>query len=249
MPRLNYVGPDPADGTDVLNRLQGNNLINAAPISRTASTEAIEAEATLRASKDFIDLADSDYATVEYYEGRDALNVPTASVGAPNGVAGLVGGKVPLVQLPVLGSGYLKGPFGPTAVYIVSNVTNTPVKLATFAIGNQSVAFHALAYATAAIDTTPGGAPVLEMRASNGAASYGSQILVAQGVGSPMHNGRQVVAVSPSADALGASNPAPWGVNTNIVVDLYVYSTTTTPVVVGSASLLSAVVYLMRMQS
>ena len=248
MPRLNYVGPVPTDDGDMLNRLQGIDIINAATVNRTATTSSIETAAASKASKEAIDLADAAYATAEYYQGRDNLNVTTASIGAANGVAGLVSGKVPLAQLPVLGQGYLKGPFGPTTVNIVSSATTTPVKLAEFAIGVQSVAFAPLAYATAAVNTTPGGRPVLEMRISDGAAAYGDQTLIAQGIGRPIYNGRQIVSITPASSA-GASNPAPFSVATNIVVSLWVYSTTNTPVSVSSSSLISAVVYLMRMQS
>lgn len=249
MPRLNYVGPVPTDDGDVLNRLQGTDLINAATVNRIATISSIEAAAASKASKTTIDSADAAYATADYYQGRDNLNVSAASIGAPNGVAGLVSDKVPLAQLPVLGQGYLKGPFGPTTVNIVSNATSTPVKLAEFAIGVQSVAFAPLAYATAAVNTTPGGRPVLEMRISDGAAAYGDQTLIAQGIGRPIYNGRQIVSVTPASNTAGASNPAPFGVSTNIVVSLWVYSTTATPVAVSSSSLISAVVYLMRMQS
>jgi hypothetical protein len=249
MPRLNYVGPVPTDDGDVLNRLQGTDLINAATVNRVATTSTIEAAAASKASKEAIDTADAAYSTAQYYQGRDALNVTAASVGAANGVAGLVSGTVPLAQLPVLGQGFLKGPFGPTTVNIVTNATTTPVKLAEFAIGVQSVAFHPLAYATAAVNTTPGGRPVLEMRISDGAAAYADQTLIAQGVGRSIYNGRQIVSVTPAAAMTGVSNPAPLSVSTNIVVSLWVYSTTTTPVSVSSSSLISAVVYLMRMQS
>jgi hypothetical protein len=249
MPRLNYVGPVPNDDSDLLNRLQATALINAAAVNRTATTSAIEAAAAAKASKETIDTLDANYATAEYYQGRDLLNVTTASIGAVSGVAGLVSGKVPLTQLPVLGQGFLKGPFGPTTVTTATNVTTTPVKVAEFAIGVQSVAFQPLAYASVAVDTTPGGRPILEMRISDGAAAYSAQTLIAQGIGRPIYNGRQIVAVTPASATVGASNPLPFGVSTNIVVSLWAYSTTLTPITVGSSSVISAAVYLMRMQS
>jgi hypothetical protein len=64
-----------------------------------------------------------------------------------------------------------------------------------------------------------------------------------------------VVAITPASDIAGATNPAtgnptpaPWGMTTNIVVSLYVYSSSSTPVTVAATSVISAAVYLMRMQ-
>lgn len=247
MPRLNYVGTEPATSADILNRGQGTVLINNAVAGRTFASEMAEAAAAEKASKSYIDLADANYVTVDYYQGRDALNVPLASVGQPNGVASLSGGKIPGAQIPVLGAGYLRGPFGPTTINAVNNATTTPVKVADFAIGVQSVGFHALAYATVAVDTDPGGRPILEMRLSNGTAVYGSQTLIAQGIGRPMFDGRQIVSITPASATTGASAPAHWAGTTNIVVSLWVYSSSSTPVTVGSASVISAAVFLTRM--
>jgi hypothetical protein len=256
MPRLKYVGPSSADDSDVVNRLQANTLLNAATVNRTATTAAIETAAGLKASKKFVDDSDAAFATADYYQTQDLLNVPTSAVGVPNGVASLVAGKVPLTQLPVLGDGYLRGPFGPTSVSVVTNATTTAVKLAEFAIGVQNVVFHPLAYASVVVDTTPGGRPILEMRISNGAADYAAQTLIAQGIGRPIHTGKQVVALTPASDIMGATNPAtgnptpaPWGSTTNTVVSLYVYSFSSIPVSVAASSVISAAVYLMRMRS
>lgn len=255
MPRLKYVGPSSADDSDVVNRLQANTLLNAATVSRTTTTAAIETAAAQKASKKFVDDSDAAFATADYYQTQDLLNVPTSAVGVPNGVASLVSGKVPLTQLPVLGAGYLKGPFGPTSVNIVTNATTDWVKLAEFAIGVQSLVFHPLAYASVVVDTTPGGRPILEMRISNGAADRSSQTLIAEGFGRSIHTGKQVVAVTPASEIAGATNPAtgtttpaPWGIFTNTVVSMYIRSSSSTPVSVAASSVISAAVYLMRMQ-
>ena len=246
MPRLNYLGPAPTSDKEVLSRRHGVNLINDIAVNRNGVISQIEDAAESRASAEFIDLADADYATADYYQSRDALNVSVSSLGVANGVAPLVAGVVPLENLPILGSGFIKGPFGPTTVNVTGNVTTTPVKLADFAIGNQSTTFHPLAYATVAVDTEPGGQPVLEMKISNGPSSYSSQTLIARGFGRTIYRGRQMVSVVPASLS---SNPAPWDVNTDIVVSMYVYSTSSTPVLVGSSSILSAGVFLMRRTS
>jgi len=209
MPRFNYLGPTPASTKDVLSRRHGTNLINDIAVNRNGVISQIEDAAESRASAEFIDLADAQYATADYYQSRDALNVSSSSVGVANGVAPLVAGVVPLANLPILGSGFLRGPFGPTTVSVTGSITRTPVKIAEFAIGNQSTSFHPLAYATVAVDTEPGGQPVLEMRISNGPSSYGSQILIAQGFGRSIYRGRQMVAVVPATNDLGTSTPDP----------------------------------------
>lgn len=246
MPRLNYLGPEPSEDNQVLSRAHATSLITSGPTSRQAATTAVEDSAALLASKDYIDLADAKYATVEYMNAGDALNVAASSVGAPGGVAGLTGGKIPLQQLPVLGAGYMKGPFGPTSITPVASAGQTPVKLAEFTIGNQSVAFTPLAYATVLVDSKPGGRPVVELKMSNGAAVYANQTLIASGSGMPIYNGSQVIAVTPTA-AAGTANNITWAANTNIVATLWVRSLTTTTVSASGSSVLSAALFLARM--
>jgi hypothetical protein len=248
MPRLNYYGPDPATPTEVLNRGQGTVLITGSTTNRPGASAAVEAAAANLADKDYIDLADANYVTVDYYQGQDQFNVPVAKIGQPNGVAGLTGGKIPSAQIPTLGQGYFKGPFGPTAINPVSSATTTPVKIADFAIGVQSVTFQPLAYASLALDTKPGGRPIVEMRISNGPAAYGFQTLIAQGIGRPIYDGRQVITVVPASSSLGASVPTPWpGTSTDITVGLWVYSSSSVPVTITNTSVLSASVFLIRM--
>lgn len=246
MPRLNYVGPAPTLASEVINKAQGTDIINGATVNRTATSTAIETAAGLKASKSYIDLADAAFATSDYYQTQDNLNIATSSIGVASGVASLVGGKIPLGQIPVLGSGYVKGPFGPTTIVAVNNAGTTPVKVAEFTIGNQSVAFQPLAYALVAVDSTPGGRPIVEIRMSNGTAVYSSQTLIAQGIGRSMFSGRQIVAVTP-ASAVSGANPSPWSVSTNIVASMWIYSSSAVPVTVASSSVLSASVFLARM--
>lgn len=247
MPRLNYVGPEPVAGTDLVSRLQGTAFIDRAIVNRSATSAAVEAAAANLAGKDYIDLADTNYVTSDYYQSRDALNVPTSLVGQPNGVATLTGGKIPVAQIPVLGAGYLSGPFGPTSITPASNVGTTPIKIADFVIGVQSVSFQPLGYAIVAVDTNPGGRPVLELRMSNGAANYASQTLIAQGIGRSMFDGRQIVAVTPASATTGASNPTPWLGTTNIVASLWAYSSSETSITIGASAVLSGAIFLTRM--
>lgn len=247
MARINYVGAAPAADDHVTNRAQGTAILASTLVNRTSVASAVEAAAALKAGKTYIDTNDADYATVEYYQEQDALNIPIARRGAPGGVAGLVNGKIPLSQLPVLGVGYLKGPYGPTAVYNVTSVSTTPVKLADFTIGIQNLAFQPLCWASAQMTTKPTGRPVLEMRMSNGPAGYSSQTLVAQGFGQSIYEGVQMVTATPAMSVAGVVAPAPYANALNIVISLWVYCTTP-GAPLTSVSTLSGAVHLLRMR-
>lgn len=247
MARLSYVGNVPAATNDVANRGQGTAILSDTLVNRTAVATSVEAEAALRAGKTYIDTADVEYATVAYYQEQDALNIPQSLVGVSGGVAGLVGGKVPLSQLPVLGVGYVKGPYGPTSVYNVSSVSTTPAKLADFAIGIQNLAYQPLCWASAIMTTRPTGRPVLEMRMSSGTAGYSSQTLVAQGFGQSLYEGVQTVTATPATSVAGVVAPSPYAQATNIVISLWVYCTAP-GAPLTSVSTLSGAVHLMRMR-
>lgn len=247
MARLSYVGVTPTEDDHVLNRVQGTGILASTLVGQNSVSSDIEAAAALKAGKTYIDFADVEYATEAYYQERDALSVPRSALGAPGGVAGLDEGKIPLEQLPVLGAGYLKGPYGPTAVYTSNSVTTTPFKLADFDIGVQSLAFQPLCWASAIMTTKPTGRPVLEMRMSSGAAGYSSQTLVAQGFGQSVYDGVQVVTCTPATGVAGLSAPDPYSTATNITISLWVYSTNP-DVPLRIVSSLSGVVYLMRME-
>ena len=153
MPRVNYVGPTPVDDGDLATRLQASTILDSGPVTRVTVDSAAHDAALLRATKSYVDTQDALYALDSYPANRDALNTPVASRGAANGTATLdSGSKVPLGQIPVLGAGYLKGPFGPTAVF-PSTATTTPVRIADFDIGVQSVSFRPLFYATVMAST------------------------------------------------------------------------------------------------
>lgn len=239
MPRLPYVGPEPARAIDLLTRSHGQAIIDTAPLTRTQVAITVEDQADDRAGKDYIDLADAGYATADYYQSVNALNIAATAIGAPDGVAALVDGTIPAAQLPVLGSGLLKGPFGPTTLTPVTGVTTTPATFAQFAIGNQSVAFQPWGYAVVAVDSKPGGRPIIDMRLNG--------VLIAQATGSPMYNGRQILTLVSGSETLGAANPGPWPLNTAITVTMTLASSSSVPMAVGSASVLSAAVYLLKM--
>lgn len=241
MSRLSYVGAAPTGPLDVGNRLQARTILTSGSVNRTVVGSQINDAIALRASKTYIDTQDAQFQLPAYYQARDALNIPISSVGQPNGVAYLDAGtgKVPLSQMPALGQGYLLGPFGPTAVFGVT-AGSTPVKIADFNIGVQSMKFTPLIFATVITTSAAlGGRSVIEARMSEGSAVYASQTLIGRGTGRDFYVNKQAIAVSPT----GA--PGTFGITYNTWVSLWVKDLTQSTTV-ASEGILSASVWLMR---
>jgi hypothetical protein len=267
MPLL-YVGANPANGPDLVNRLQATNTLTGGPVNRTTVTSQIHTTATQTyAPKAYIDTQDATFALATYYQSQDALNVPSAVVGAINtdtngnpvalghtpagvsayGVASLDGnGQVPLAQMPVLGAGYLLGPFGPTSPVTAQTAGvggAAAQNFVNFAVGVQNIPFQPMVYATVIASCASGGRPVIEARMSNGQAPYASQTLIARGMGRGGFTDPQAIAVFPCGPS-GGETPASWPSTTNIFVslwlfDLYQYALiTTTGLVAGGVYLL-----------
>lgn len=247
MARLSYVGPAATADNHIMTRSSAEPILDAGEVTRVKVADDIDAAVALRASKIYIDQADTGYATADYYQDQDDLNLPLTAIGQPDGAAELLAGEVPVEQIPAGGAGYIKGPFGPTTRWTVTNITTTPTKIAEFALGVQSVAFRPLPYAVVVVDTEPGGQPIVEMRISDGEALYASQTLIGQGAGRPLHSGRQSVLLNPASATLGASGTGTYAASMNIYVALYVYSSSASvPVAVSSTGVASAALYLMR---
>lgn len=247
MARLSYIGPAATDDNHIMTRSSAEPVLDGGDVTRTKVADDIDTAVALRASKFYIDQADTAYATADYYQDQDARSVPLTRIGQPDGAAELISGEVPVEQIPAGGAGYLRGPYGPTTRWTVTDVGTTPTKIAEFVIGVPSVAFRPLPYAVVVVDTEPGGQPVLEMRISDGEALYGSQTLIGQGAGRPLHSGRQSVLLNPASDTLGADGTGTYAPTMDVYVALYVYSTSAAvPVTVSSTGVASAALYLMR---
>lgn len=247
MPRVNYIGPTPSDPDDVATRLQTQTKLSSGPVNRTdVSSYVHDTIVNDYATKIYVDQQDNLYALDSYFADGDALNVPTSTKGQPNGAATLdSGGKIPSVQIPTLGAGYVKGPFGPTTVLSVSGVQSTPVKVATFALGVQSVSFRPLVFVSARVNSDANARPVLEARISDGDAAYGSQELVARGAGRFLFD-ESVVAVVPAGP--NGSTSGTYAASTDIVINLWLYNAQAGTCRVDANAISSAGVYLWRTQ-
>lgn len=212
MSGLQYVGPAATNPTDLVGRSVLTNMLNSATPSRTSVTSsAIDYAATL-ADKVFVDNQDALYQLPDYYQDQDTLNLALSAKGAANGAVGLdVNGKIPVAQLPVLGTGYLLGPFGPkhadnSPAIFAGSTGSTPMKIADWEIGAQSVAtFRPMVFMNVLVSTSAGAQPVIEVRISDGPAAFASQTRVAQGQGRSNFLDRQSIAVLPCPASTGQS--------------------------------------------
>lgn len=203
MSGLQYVGALPDADTSVVNKLAMVNRIAAAPMSvgavQAELTGLISGGSATYATKTYVDTQDALYQPVSYYQGKDALNVPSASVNVANGVAGLNGSsKVALSQIPNVGAGFVKGFYGATSVISTGSTGATPFRIADWNLGVSSVQFQPWAFCQAFLLSTLG-QPVLELTIANSttAPAYGSMTLISQGVGRSFYADYQSVTAVP----------------------------------------------------
>lgn len=248
MPRLSYIGQTPVEDPDLASRLQATAILESGSINRSTAASQVNDAAALKAAKTYVDTQDATFALDSYVTARDALNVPNTAVGAVNGVASLDSGtKIPLAQIPAAGAGFLKGPWGPTTV-TTGSTTTTPLKIASFNIGVQSLAFRPLVYVSALINVTADGRPILEARISDGTpANYAATTLVATGVGREKFNDQQAVAVVPDGGT-GASGSGSYSTSYNTWITLWLFDSFGSSVSLGASGLISAAVFLLRNQ-
>lgn len=252
MAELFYVGLSPSAGRDTETYLRTRNQLNAGVsriyvngrvvdyVSGTATGQAY-------ATKVYVDTQDGTFATADYYQAQDALLVPTNAKNNPNGVAGLVAGKIPDAQIPVLGTGILRGPLPISHVY-GGNTFVTPFKIADWEIGDTGIACQPWVFLTTTLLST-GGRPVVEVRAGTPTqTSYVSQTMVAQGYGRSLYYDYQTVEVLPQDPDLNESQAAgdqdffPSSMNMTLTVWMYddaggQVSTPTAPIMSGAAYL------------
>lgn len=246
MSSLSYVGAAPQDSPDIVNRRQATTIINSAPVNRTGVSSQIHTTATTTyASKTYIDTQDATFALPSYYQSRDDLNVPNTAKGQANGVASLdSSGKIPLAQMPVLGAGYLLGPYGTTTAPVQRVAGQSPLDIVHFNIGVHGYHFQPLVFATVLATPTSGGRTVIEARISDGQAPYVSQTLVARGIARNLFDDVQSIAVIPCAATAGQT-PTSFPDTMNIWVSLWVYDLYQSSTVTATG-IVSASVYLLR---
>lgn len=244
MAGLYYIGPT-TDGRDTESRQHTETALTSG-FSRAYVQGRVGEKVALRGSKTYVDNADSGYAPVAYYPAQDALLVPISSKGVANGVATLGSdGKLPAAQTPVLGAGFVKGPWGPNSAFGGSTQA-TPLKIAQWNTVGYNVIGVPWAYMNTSVQSD-GGRPVLEIRIGTSTqTAYADQTLIAQGFGRSFYNDYQMVTAIPCDPDLGESadgvqdnyDPAlSYIINAWLWDDVSGHTVTTTNSSIASASL------------
>lgn len=252
MAGLPYVGPKTTDAKPrgVQTRAHVDEQLNAGITREYVDGQVITLSAP-NATKTYVDTQDNLYADTAYYVAQDELLVPTSTKGQPNGVASLdATSTIPLGQIPALGVGTLKGPYGLTSTAL-GNTGATPLKIGEFALGLTGVNFKPLAFLNVVCGVLGRGRPVIEVRiGTNVQTTYAAQTLVAAGYGRAMFDDTQPVNVKPAPDALNVMQDGIqtfYGPNTNYVLYVWVFdSTGAGQITIASGGIATASAWLVR---
>lgn len=268
-PNLDFVGPNPTTGADVVSKLDATNIIGGiTPNTATVNTDIATAVTGTYVPYATVSELTTTYSPIPYYQAQDLLNLPLTSVGtvgttpAELGTTGYYGaasldsgGHIPAAQFPALGDGYITGGYGPTTT--TSGATNTtPIKIADFEIGAANISFRPLAYITALV-TGVMAHPVIEVYIANTATtaptSYASAgTLIARGAARSLYSGLAPVAVNPIPDTTGET-PALFSPTYQVWITAWLFDLASynnvpgvNSVSLASGGIASAVVHLLR---
>ncbi|ACH62209.1 hypothetical protein MYRNA_242 [Mycobacterium phage Myrna] len=239
MAGLTYVGVDDEDPRSIETRLSAEGTLNEG-VSRAYVSGRIAEKMATRAPKTFVDTSDEQFAPVAYYSQQDALLVPNTAKGAASGVATLnASGKVPTAQIPVLGAGMLRGPWGANQAF-GGTTDMTPLKIAQWNLGVTGVTGVPLVFMSTSAQSTDGRSLIEVRIGDNTQTTYAAQTLIAQGFGREWYLDYQMITVLPCPPAGFVLNPA-----TNYIVNAWLIDTnggqsTTQVGSIASASLFMA---------
>lgn len=217
-----YVGPPATTGRDIERQETGEATLQSG-VSRDGVDARVSEIAASYATKEYVDTQDSQFAAATYFAAGDSALIPNEALGVPGGVASLnASARIPTNQVPVLGFGILRGPYGHKTV-VPGITTVTPKKIADVFTGLTNVTGMLLAFMQVLVQST-GGRPVIEIRAGNNTqTTYASQTLIAAGVGREYYNAFQPVTVLPAPHTTGMAPGTPWAANTNLLVQAWMY--------------------------
>lgn len=241
MGSLYYVGKTPSTTRDLTTK-DDSSAAFATGTTRSYVTSRIATQIASKVTKVQVDTWDAAYAPVTYYQQQDALLVPNAAKGAVGGVATLSTSTALAkdgstgylaVQVPVLGAGIARGPYGMTKQYSRTNVGSTPQIIGEWlypnsgstSFGSMPLTGTLLPFLTTAAQNT-GGRTVLEVRAGTSNV-YSEQSLIGMGYGRTFFDGYQMITVIPAgANNLGQSGTfAKFDATVNLNVTLWMYNT------------------------
>lgn len=213
MAGLYYVGKAPSVDRDLVTQVQAKGVFGTG-VSRNYVMDQITAKTAVKITKKQVDEWDSGYSPVTYYQQQDQLLLPIAAKGAVGGVASLTeepalskAGSSDYVinseQLPVLGAGTLRGPYGMNKQYGKGNIGGVPTLIGEWQYSPDSTNFvmpvtgYLLPFLQVAVQNTTG-RTVLEVRVGT-SKLYADQKSIAMGYGRTWFEGYQMITVLPSA--------------------------------------------------
>lgn len=248
MAGLIHAGPDDTHPRSIETRLSAEQTLTEG-VSRAYVIGRVTERMAARASKTYVDTADATYAPAAYFAQRDALLVPLTARGVPSGLATLDAGvKVPVSQMPVLGAGMLRGPWGADQSF--GGTTNdTPIKIAQWDLGATGVTGQPLVFLSTSVQSTDG-VPVVEIRMGNSAqTSYASQKLIGLGVGRSYYSDYQTITVLPCAATPNEGQDGvqdTWHPATDLIVNAWLYDSDGGQSTTQVGSIATAALYMAR---
>lgn len=204
MAGLVYVGAAPSDVKDVGTRGSVETTLTSG-VSRAYVDGRVADLMVPKATKTYVDTQDSLYADAGYPATQDVALVPLTAKGTANGVATLDGsGKVTSSQVPVLGAGIMKGPWGYNNQY-GGSTNDIPFRIAEWNLGVTGVGGQPLVYFNTSVLAT-GCRPIIEIRIGNSTqTTYAAQTLIATGYGFSGYADYQIVTCFPADPDLSES--------------------------------------------
>lgn len=240
MAGLYYVGKTPASDGDLTTQADARATFNTG-VTRRYVADYITGAVADKVTKVQVDTWDSAYAPVTYYQQRDTLLVPKTAKGVVGGVAKLsattqstYAGDTGYVatQVPVLGAGVMRGPYGMTKQYSRTNVGATPQIIGEWLyptasaanFGQMPLTGQLLPFCTTAAQNS-GGRTVIEVRAGTSNA-YSSQTLIGVGYGRTWFDGYQLITILPAGPVnLGQSGSfTKFDATTTLYVTMWMYN-------------------------
>lgn len=252
MPTIPYVGPEPDDS--VADGVQNKLMVETQLTSGVTRSYVDGRVATLiagKATKSYVDTHDALYADSSYYAAQDALLIPLTQRGVAGGVATLDSlGRIPDAQVPALGAGIFKGPYGITGI-AAGTAGSTPVKIAEFALGATGVRFKPLVFMNILFTVVGRARPIVEVKIGDTTqTTYDAQTLVASGYGRAMYDDNSLVVVKPAADTTNVMQDGTqtyYSMTTSYNLSVWAFdSTGTGQLTFASGQIASAAAWLMR---
>lgn len=220
MVALQYAGASGADPTDVATkRTVDVEIANTAPNQVSVQTDINNAIAN-RVTREYVDAQDGRYAPASEPGIKDrARNVLKTEINAPGGPVALVNSMIPTTFLPLLGEGYVLGPYPWSAIYKVTTSAATPgtaTKIGTVTTEGipNTRPYWPMCFSTVLVNADRQGLPVVEIRKGD---SPGGALL-AVGRGRTMFTGHQGISVVPVGDGAWTN-----GTGAALTVSMWLY--------------------------